>query len=273
MTQPSPARHDRPSDSVLRAFAVDGAPRPLPGGQGTAWLAGDLVLKPGGGAVHEWLATAIEDLDVTGIRVAAPVRTVSGSWLSSGWSANRWVEGREPDYSQPSTWLAIIEAGRAFHEAVAHLERPDCLGERVDPWALADRAAWGEREIRFRPEFREVARRLEEAVGPLGASQVVHGDLTGNVLLGPDLPAVIDISPYWRPPEYAEGIVLADALTWHGASTRLLQRAHVSAAAVARGLLFRMATSNERLDAGQATGVDVGAEARRYSCAAAALGA
>jgi hypothetical protein len=48
----------------------------------------------------------------------------------------------------------------------------------------------------------------------------VHGDLTNNVLLrAGQPPGIIDFSPYWRPPEYAEGIIVADALSWHGAGT------------------------------------------------------
>lgn len=49
-------------------------------------------------------------------------------------------------------------------------------------------------------------------------SQLVHGDLTGNVLFSPGKPpAVIDISPYWRTRSYARAIVLIDALTWEEA--------------------------------------------------------
>lgn len=54
-------------------------------------------------------------------------------------------------------------------------------------------------------------------------SQLVHGDLTGNVLFAEGLlPAVIDFSPYWRPIGYAAGIVVADALVWEGADETLL---------------------------------------------------
>lgn len=71
----------------------------------------------------------------------------------------------------------------------------------------------------------------------------MHADLRGNILFSPTLPpAVIDISPFWRPPEYAEGIV-ADALCWHDAQAALLDQAGVSVAAVARALLLRMATT------------------------------
>ena len=40
------------------------------------------------------------------------------------------------------------------------------------------------------------------------ASQVVHGDLFGNVLFAGDAPpAVIDITPYWRPAGWAVGVI------------------------------------------------------------------
>lgn len=263
---------DQPPARVLRAFGTDGPPHPLVGGQGGSWLAGELVFKPDDGPVHEWLAEALTDVVTDGFRLATPVRTRNGAWSSEGWSATRWVEGSEPDRTEASTWLAILETGRAFHRAVAQLTRPTGLDAREDWWALADRAAWGERAITFHPELTDVSRRLQLALEPLGPPQLVHADLTGNVLFSPTLPpAVIDISPYWRPPEYAEGVVLADALCWHGAPASLLELAGVSVAAVARALLFRMATTNQAVASG-AGGVDLQDEARRYDLAAAAIG-
>lgn len=268
----APMSVDQPPADVLRAFGVEEPARPLTGGQGTSWVAEDVVLKPGGGPVHEWLAEALDDVVPVGFRLAAPVRTLHGTWSWDGWTATRWVEGTEPDRTKPSTWLGIIEAGRAFHHAVAHLDRPDCLDSRDDWWAIADRVAWEECGIQLRPELVDLSRRLRRVVEPLGAPQIVHGDLTGNVLFSPTLPpAVIDISPYWRPSEYAEGVVIADALCWHGAPASLLDQAGVSAAVVARALLFRMVTTSQAVSAGQA-GVDVEDEARRYDVAAAAIG-
>ena len=100
----------------------------------------------------------------------------------------------------------------------------------------------------------------------------MHGDLTGNVLLSPTVSfAVIDVSPYWRPPEYAEGVVIADALCWHGAQASLLDQTGVPVAAVARALLFRMATTSQAVSVGGAP-VDVEDEACRYDRAAGAIG-
>jgi len=137
--------------------------------------------------------------------------------------------------------------------------------------AIADRVVWGELRSHFLPEFVDLAGRLEAALEPLGDPQVVHADLTRNVLFAPGLaPAVIDISPYWRPPTYGEGVVLADALCWHDASAGLLERAGVSGPAVARALLFRMATTNEAVVSGIG-GVNLHDELRRYRNAVEAI--
>ena len=229
------------------------------------------MFKPDEGALQGWLTAALADVKYDGFRVASPVCTRDGAWIVQGWSATRWVPGLEPDYSSMSAWREIISAGRVFHRAVAHLDRPGRLDARQDWWAQADRAAWGEHDVRFLPEFAVLARRLQRAVEPLGRAQLVHGDLTRNVLFAAGLPpAIIDISPYWRPPAYSEGIVVADALCWHNAPSSLPETVDVSAAAVARGLLFRMATTNQRVLSGD--GADVQDEARRYSLAASAIG-
>jgi prepilin-type processing-associated H-X9-DG protein len=58
---------------------------------------------------------------------------------------------------------------------------------------------------------------------PDGANQLIHGDFGGNVLFADGLPpAVIDFSPYWRPPELALGVVVADAIVWEGADLSLI---------------------------------------------------
>ncbi len=113
-------------------------------------------------------------------------------------------------------------------------------------WARADAATWQEVEVEVVPPLRPLVKLLTDRVEPLGADQLVHADLTGNVLLTRDAPpGIIDISPYWRPPAYAEGIVVADAMCWHDATASLLEDACVSAGAVARGLLFSVLTTNE----------------------------
>ncbi len=254
---------------VLSAFGAPAPGRSLPGGQGGSWRAGDLVLKRGGGAVHDWWAEAQARIVLDGVRLADPVRTRDGAWSCEGWTATRWLDGHGPDLSSASGWLAVLRAGRAFHLAVAHLSRPQCLDDRQDPWALADREAWGERSSRLRPELAALGRRLQRALQPLGPSQVVHGDLTGNVLVSTRQgPALLDVSPYWRPTAYAEGVVVADALCRYGAPASVLEDAEVGVPAVARALLFRLATTQHLAHRAD----DLADQAERYERAVAALG-
>jgi hypothetical protein len=262
-----------PPAGVLEAFGVEGLPKALSGGQGTSWVLGGLVFKPDAGTGQDCLGPLLAAVDPPDVRIAKPVPTRRGAWRHEGWAATQWVEGAEPDRGVATVWRDVIDAGRAFHRAVAHLSRPRCLDQRQDPWAAADRAAWGELPLQPHSAFAAIAARLQPALRPLGSPQLVHGDLAGNVVFAPGLPpAVIDVSPYWRPPAYAEGVVLADALCWHGAPPSLLLDVGVPVAAVARGLLFRLYTTSRRVVLGETASVDVADEADRYDRAATAIG-
>ena len=53
----------RPAPDVLAAFGAHADPVPLPGGEGTAWRAGEVVLKPAGDPrVARWTADLYRDL-------------------------------------------------------------------------------------------------------------------------------------------------------------------------------------------------------------------
>lgn len=89
---------------------------------------------------------------------------------------------------------------------------------------MADRVAWGEEETAVVPELAEPFARLLSLRRPVEATpQIVHGDLTGNVLFAPGQdPVVIDFTPYWRPPLYAEAVIIGDGLLWHEPAPGLL---------------------------------------------------
>jgi len=104
---------------------------------------------------------------------------------------------------------------------VRTVPRPSFLDERDNPWSVGDRAAWGELGLGALPPVKHLDR-LTALLRPLETtSQLIHGDLTGNVLFAEDAPpAVIDLAPYWRPPAFASAIVVTDALVWEGADER-----------------------------------------------------
>ena len=115
---------------------------------------------------------------------------------------------------------------------------------------IRGRSAIGSPGAIFPPlEFPDVKHltRLVSALRPLAApSQLIHGDLTGNVLFHDLLPpAIIDLAPYWRPPAYASAIVVGDALVWEGADESVLDAvAHIGdfPQYLLRALIYRAVT-------------------------------
>jgi uncharacterized protein (TIGR02569 family) len=224
---------------VCADFGALEAPVSLPGGRGGAWRVGRLVFKRVGEdpVVAEelrWLGTALGDWPAprrrsagawpavaSSVRVAVPVRATNGRWVVGGWAATPFLEGSPAGWA----WGAVLDAGRRFHEAVAHLPRPTFLDRRESPWDTGDRMAWGERPLHVGPALRPLCERVAAALRPVPnqRSQLVHGDLGGNVLLLPaGPPAIIDLSPYWRPPGWALAVVVVDALAWGGADASVL---------------------------------------------------
>jgi uncharacterized protein (TIGR02569 family) len=235
----------QPPAHVLAAFGVAGSvPVPLGGGQGTSWRAGDFVLKPAETDTDElaWRARVFPQISQDGFRLARPQPAGDGSWAVDGWSATEFVPGR---HSQ-RRWFDIIAAGDRLHRALRDVQRPAFLDHRSDPWATADHIAWGEIPVTAFPDVPHLPE-LASVLRPVAApSQLVHGDLTGNVLFDDELPpAIIDFSPYWRPVTYAAAIVIADALVWEGADHQILRAvSHVDdfGQYLARALIFRIVT-------------------------------
>lgn len=212
-----------PGATVLAAFGLEGQPVPLPGGQGRAWLVDEAVLKPLDMSLpalrwHAELLARLAGRD--DLRVSEPLPATDGGWSSSGWTAWR----HQPGVHLPGRWNEIIAVGERLHAALHDEAKPAFLVDRTDIWAVADRVAWDE----LPPEAFAVTRHLDTLLAawrPVrGTAQLVHGDLTGNVLFHPELPPlVIDLSPYWRPPAFATAVVIADALVFEGAHPGVFQ--------------------------------------------------
>ena len=102
----------RPGPEVLAGFGASAAPVPLPGGEGTTWRAGDIVLKPAGAPrAARWTADLYDSLagrPEPGFRVPRPVRAASGDWLAA---ADRGERGVSPGACGPAR-AALAGPGR-----------------------------------------------------------------------------------------------------------------------------------------------------------------
>jgi uncharacterized protein (TIGR02569 family) len=215
----------------------------LEGGRGLAWRAGDQILKPVDvePSELEWQASRLTGLRIEGCRLALPTRAASGALVIDGWTAWPTLAGRH----EPGRWIDIIDVGRRFHAVLTGIDRPRFIDQRRHRWAIGDRVAWGDvddapyRTIPYVAELRDGLRPLP------GPSQLVHGDLTGNVLFADhEAPAIIDLALYWRPIEYPTAIVVADAIVWEGAGEDLFGSRNGGEAdfggLFARALIFRL---------------------------------
>ena len=235
-----------PPPGVLVAFQLpDGSAVPLNGGQGRAWRVGNTVLKPADLSAQEleWQAEILPRLHCPEVRLAAPLRATDGSLIVQGWTAWPLLSGQH----EPARWLEIIHAGETFHRATALLNKPDFLRGRNHRWAQADRMAWGEQPLLEGPYTLETAELLGYLKPVTAPNQLIHGDLTGNVLLSQEYPpAIIDLSLYWRPADYGTAIVVADAMIWQGADDHLLRQVATGrpefVQCFLRALLFRRLT-------------------------------
>lgn len=239
----------KPDPQILAAFGAPVTePSPLPGGQGTTWVAGDVVLKPVPD-VHEaeWVADVLTAVSENGFRVSRPIRAAAGTWTTEGWTGWQRVSG---EHDLANRWPVVLTVADAFHRALRKVPRPAFLDRRNDFWSVGDRAAWDDRT----PDV--LHHRLADLVADFDAfrspsrlpSQVVHGDLTGNVLFTDGAaPAIIDFVPYWRPPAFAAAVVVADAIAWHDASLDLvdvLPHEGEARSLVARAAIYRLLTSD-----------------------------
>jgi hypothetical protein len=143
----------------------------------------------------------------------------------------------------------LVATCRAFHAALAGIERPGWVGRGHNRWAIADRMAWGEGEAEVAPELADLVGALMNARRPLRSpSQLVHGDIAGNVLFAADQPpTIIDFSPFWRPAGYALAIAAVDLLTWSGAPPSILGELAEEDGIdqlLLRALIFRLVTES-----------------------------
>jgi uncharacterized protein (TIGR02569 family) len=235
----------RPPRGVLAAFGTGDTAVLLPGGQGESWRSDGLVLKPVTSVGEaEWTAELLHTLPEAGFQLARPRRSRSGEWVVDGWTACEWVEG-DHRYDR---WLDALDACRALSDSLASVERPGFLTSRATVWDAGDRAAWSVSDPVVRhPEMDALVSAFSALRRPCrDTGQVIHGDLTGNILY-PDTgdPVVLDFAVYWRPAAFAEAIIVADALAYHDADATLAsQISSQPRSMLARASIYRLITSD-----------------------------
>lgn len=211
MTHPLP-----PSKEVLDAFSITDEPVLLEGGQGLSWKAGDVVFKPVNSDEEAiWCADLIETLPQDRFRTAQHKRAKNNAWVYDHWEAIEFIEGAH----LKGSWKEKIAVCNGFSELLSSVPKPDFIDKRTHPWAMAGKMVFNELPLTFNERLASYVGIVEQYLRPVEAeSQIVHGDITGNMLFAPSLPpGIIDFTPIYRPKEFALAILMVDALTWEEA--------------------------------------------------------
>ena len=229
--------------AVFAAFGAAGIEEWLPGGEAPAWRMGDLVLKRGPSDEEwSWLGEHLPSVRADGFRLALPVPARDGQWVVDGWCAQTWVGGSR---ASERDLVEVVRVADRVDAALRHLPRPGFIDRRTHAYAVADRVAWEELDPPVEHAFLD---RLLALRSPLDLpSQLVHGDLTDNVLIEEGRsPAVIDPTMYWRPAGFAGAIVIGDAVRWAHADVEALAAASSASASLpqlyVRAAIFRLVT-------------------------------
>lgn len=263
MREPPPAR-------VQAAFSAGGEPTRFSSGRGATWAIGDIVLKRVDDAdVATWVAGFALRLPQEGFRLPAPIGAEDGRWVVDGWCAWSRVAGEH----STTRWPELLAAGTAFHRAASREPKPRFIDQvgwtmrsPLDRWNYADRIVWGEVPVDDLTAVRHVEALMRARREVRLPSQIIHGDLVGNVLFADGLPpAIIDLSLYWRPSGYSAALVVGDALAWEGApleSVALLERFEQWPQLFLRAVLFRVLV-NELARRAEPSRSDLGEEYQR----------
>lgn len=197
----------KPNESVLGQFNLDGEIVFLPGGENRTYKIGNFVLKHINKDSEEytsWIANLFANIEENNFRVSKPISTNDGKWITTdGWSAWTFLEG---NHEFKNHIPESIDAITAFHKAIAYAYKPNFLNDD-NPYNRADRCTWDDKPDYIDLQVKDLVESLYSVRKPVEGlkDQVIHGDLNpDNILLSPNLPpAIIDIAPYWRPPEFA----------------------------------------------------------------------
>jgi uncharacterized protein (TIGR02569 family) len=211
------------TEDIINSFKAKGKPKQLVDGEGKSILVGDVVFKPiENAALYEWSCQILNAIETDGFRISKPLVNNEGKFIYKGWSASVF----EPGEHVKGRWNEKLDVSRRFHKRLAGFSNNSIPGSK-DRWSKAHEIAW---QIDYLPEninsdIKETITALFKMYEDISYSNtIIHGDICGNVLFSNGLPPlIIDFSPSFKPIEYAESILISDAIAWENAPLDIIK--------------------------------------------------
>ena len=204
-------------ESALQEFHLTEEPSVLPGGSKKTYKVGNIVLKHVAETSLEnnhsqqliqWIAGFSDHIVQEGFRIPRAIKTAQGQWIThDGWTAWTFLEGK---HAIKEDIPACIQGIIALHKELKGIAKHPLMDDNRTPWGKADKWCWDEKPLSIQPELKDYVDTLYKLRKPVGSleDQLIHADLNPeNILIAQGLPpAFLDLSPFWRPPEFALAI-------------------------------------------------------------------
>ncbi|HPJ22687.1 MAG TPA: hypothetical protein PLH18_10090 [Clostridia bacterium] len=203
------------SEKAYREFNLKGKGRRIPGGQDNSYLFGDVFVKKNDGdnVNIELICNILSNVRSDKYRVPKPIRSNNGTYISDGYIASEFVEGRHDLGNIERT----LELSVVFNKDIKKYDI-SLMKEENTQWAIGMDIIFRNREI---PDYvkhdnlklcLDMMQKLEPVNDPL---QIIHADMGGNILYSKgQLPCIIDFSPCIAPALMAEAIIIVDHIAW-----------------------------------------------------------
>ena len=208
-------------DQVAKIFGSNEMPVLLLGGQGSAYRSGNIILKPTNDKVEsEELANLVSSVvSSRELRIPRPIKSINNNWIEENYVAWEFLEGKEIGlrYEQK------IQICEEFSQIFKNIGKPSFIELRNDPWSIADRVTWEEKNKQYDARFQKMINQIKSKLKPIRLnSQIIHGDIARNIIFSKEYaPGVIDLTIYWRPKDYAKALLIVDAITWENTDTNI----------------------------------------------------
>lgn len=233
--------------SVIEKFSVSPDLSVLDGGRGKVVKSGNLVIKPVlEPEKYEWYAGLFEKYHFSEIKYSRPVRSLSGSFIEDGYGATEFLNGK----FFAGKMREKIQASHAFNSHLKDIPKPAEFDSWKSPWTNAQDLAWGKCQMpedfnaKARSNLAALFRFWKKIDMPV---QLIHTDLSGNILFDGNDPVIIDFTPGYFPKEYADVLLVSDSIAWFDEPVESLDLLalgdKVTFQLLLRAVLFRLSVS------------------------------
>jgi uncharacterized protein (TIGR02569 family) len=235
-------------ENVLRSFNLSSDITKLRGGQNTSLKVENTVLKPiEEDFTHvEWLLSVVDNINPQGYRLAKPIKSKNGTYVTSNWINTKFEPGEEAN----GRIAEKLHISKLFHHDLSKVTIDDFRAPN-NRWEKAHRVAW--QVVDMPKQIHQNAKKIINQLlckvtrTEVYSMQIIHGDLAGNILFHEKLsPLIIDFSPTIAPREYADAILVCDCIAWQESNVSeidLLPSTEFYKEMVLRAIIFRLTTA------------------------------